>query len=937
MSTIHSEILSWNPLVLNSFVSIWGTRLKTYNVDTEKMIHLGHFLNLPSQGTCCAWSPSYLNKLCVGSEQGSIYLIDTKEGKIQKEFKSEKSKTKCVQWNQTNSHLIAHGLDKSKGYPGLLIWDINDGPKDRSHHPRDYSRDTREQHSVDSTGESSIVREDTNYGPEVDFQSNHSHDQPFRSNLSVHSASSSYRASMSGVSQHSSIIQMDGDVAETVRKPVFESLGSESVFSVAWIPNAPMSLLAGTYKQIRLVDIRDVTSRSKGSKTVSGAHSKNVLGLEFNPFDHNYFASFGLEESIIKVWDMRNLTSPILKREVATSVSNNKINSIVHIEWSICVKNELATLTSEGDCVKIWNISLDKKHEVSLPYKHSMYRAVYLSSDDNQQSENVENELIKTFSLSHTQPYRVLIGTSSKVSLVKLESQPPIFSVSPIGDKVASFDGKKLDLLESKNLEKFDEKPNNKNLGYRIRGNEDISEIMQLRAIKKIGMDFHHNLQITREIADKVTLPLWEWGSRMKKLNILNDKESETQFEYIGILSILNHDPKKSSIPFLSITKNISNQYREALQTLFKTYLDDKRLVTITLCWWEEEETQSNTSKKLSERDAAIAIFRFNLELAGNILTKLDNGNNNYGMLAFAILGFSEERRHFFRNASSSLSNPYLRAAFRFLSSDGNDFLSILDEKNIRLSDRIAIACMYLPDDKLHQYVKQQATIATKQGDLEGILLTGLNRNGFNLMQNYVNNTNDIQTACLAFSHVVPLKYENDQVERWLHAYRDLLDMWQFWEIRAMLDTTLTMYTKSTIQNKNPGVVIRCAYCSHALREGLQPKSFSRPGFPSRPSYTNSPPSATSCPNCKKILPKCSICLTPYGTSMLSLGEDYELSSNPMTKLNYCFAWCRNCKHGGHVIHLLEWFSRHEECPVSGCSCCCNVGNPTFRAKERYT
>ena len=41
------------------------------------------------------------------------------------------------------------------------------------------------------------------------------------------------------------------------------------------------------------------------------------------------------------------------------------------------------------------------------------------------------------------------------------------------------------------------------------------------------------------------------------------------------------------------------------------------------------------------------------------------------------------------------------------------------------------------------------------------------------------------------------------------------------------------------------------------------------------------------------------------------------------------FTWCNLCRHGGHSIHILDWFEAHSECPVSNCHCHC-------RQKESY-
>ncbi|KAI8143121.1 hypothetical protein BJV82DRAFT_515140, partial [Fennellomyces sp. T-0311] len=35
------------------------------------------------------------------------------------------------------------------------------------------------------------------------------------------------------------------------------------------------------------------------------------------------------------------------------------------------------------------------------------------------------------------------------------------------------------------------------------------------------------------------------------------------------------------------------------------------------------------------------------------------------------------------------------------------------------------------------------------------------------------------------------------------------------------------------------------------------------------------------------------------------------------------FTWCQTCRHGGHAVHIFEWFKNHTTCPVSNCSCNC--------------
>ena len=38
-------------------------------------------------------------------------------------------------------------------------------------------------------------------------------------------------------------------------------------------------------------------------------------------------------------------------------------------------------------------------------------------------------------------------------------------------------------------------------------------------------------------------------------------------------------------------------------------------------------------------------------------------------------------------------------------------------------------------------------------------------------------------------------------------------------------------------------------------------------------------------------------------------------------------SFCLACGHGGHTVHMMEWFKSYEECPA-GCGCLCLIDNP---------
>lgn len=59
--------------------------------------------------------------------------------------------------------------------------------------------------------------------------------------------------------------------------------------------------------------------------------------------------------------------------------------------------------------------------------------------------------------------------------------------------------------------------------------------------------------------------------------------------------------------------------------------------------------------------------------------------------------------------------------------------------QNILLQDRVAFACMFLPDSKLNNFISSLAVDLVKNGVLEGAMVVGLTTKiGLDLLQNYV-------------------------------------------------------------------------------------------------------------------------------------------------------------------------------------------------------
>ena len=123
------------------------------------------------------------------------------------------------------------------------------------------------------------------------------------------------------------------------------------------------------------------------------------------------------------------------------------------------------------------------------------------------------------------------------------------------------------------------------------------------------------------------------------------------------------------------------------------------------------------------------------------------------------------------------------------------------------------------------------AAKATSSGDLEGLLLTGLDSSGFSLLGSYVDRTGDVQTAALASAFVHPGQTYDIRAERWIEAYRKLLDHWKLYIIRARFDIARGSKMRSSLAVKGteessvaigallapPNMAIRCHYCNETV------------------------------------------------------------------------------------------------------------------------
>ncbi|XP_069184860.1 GATOR2 complex protein MIOS isoform X3 [Procambarus clarkii] len=655
-----------------------------------------------------------------------------------------------------------------------------------------------------------------------------------------------------------------------VIKPVVEFGLAETAHSVAFSLHASRTLITGmNNKHIKLFDLRE-------GKLCATANTKAVYGICTDIHNEHRLASF--VENQVSIWDLRSIERPVLYLDATKPITK--------LAWCPSRVGLLASLCRDSSSVRIYDI---------LHYTHGgedQEPAVITRSINTDSSTYIsafswhpthENRIITASYTGKLVDYNVheritlnwsatsaLMWTHGKKTLHQIDCQDPVYS-------------------------HFD----------------DISTAIMTRAQKKYGLHVD-NLATNGDVTDDMSLRnLWTWLDAARSLVLAGNFKlpGGMPYKYQGVWC-------------------------------------EERSRALELCSWGfENETVLNSFLSQLEaagnhtRAAAVAVFNQRLKQAILILQR---GASNKKLpalnsTAMALSGFTEERKGLWRETCvhlrSHLTDPYLRAMFAFLTDDADSYEPVLGETEVAIQDRVAFACTYLSDVRLMEYLERLNAQLTEEGNLDGILLTGLCSEGIELLQRYVDLTGDVQTVALVTIHTLQQAITKDsRLYHWVHSYRNLLDSLCLWNERAQLD--VIMNDNKHAERPPQHIYITCNFCKKGISAYIQ-----APGRPRNPYARFGTGSANkskmqACPNCRKPLPRCSLCLVHMGTPSgwgssvhkNSCGEegvdggtptsDTAVRKRKLSNFTSWFTWCQTCRHGGHAHHLLEWFNCGEDAEI---------------------
>lgn len=394
------------------------------------------------------------------------------------------------------------------------------------------------------------------------------------------------------------------------------------------------------------------------------------------------------------------------------------------------------------------------------------------------------------------------------------------------------------------------------------------------------------------------------------------------------------------------------------------------REMCLEMCSWGRsfDNNPSNDSVTSVQRDstwhtmsAAHALFRGDTTEAVQVLKKASTEHPEllFVSLALQLIGKRDadpaaKSALDFDERVASKTDPYLRAISSIIAT--GDWTKIAGQRSLPLRDRVFVAVRNFSDDDLTAWLAHEVSVAIATGDIEGIALTGISDHFVDILARYVDKFGDYQTATLLLSICGPRFIDDVRAVAFRSAYRAYLQRHHAFFLRSKFDVESTKRSKHhgrpTLRPPGRQIALRCVYCDAETSLNAHNSSLVPAAGSGLPSFMGGPPSAgssraethphvnpftekmaaggISCPNCKRHLPRCVVCLEVVGMprsdrpELLTRGQDNEARMAGRFP-----TFCLKCEHVLHLDHARQWFARHQECPVPECRCKCNFrANP---------
>eukprot|EP00520_Triparma_pacifica_P015612 CAMPEP_0118654234 /NCGR_PEP_ID=MMETSP0785-20121206/12279_1 /TAXON_ID=91992 /ORGANISM="Bolidomonas pacifica, Strain CCMP 1866" /LENGTH=355 /DNA_ID=CAMNT_0006546877 /DNA_START=62 /DNA_END=1125 /DNA_ORIENTATION=- len=232
---------------------------------------------------------------------------------------------------------------------------------------------------------------------------------------------------------------------------------------------------------------------------------------------------------------------------------------------------------------------------------------------------------------------------------------------------------------------------------------KSIDDVMRDRAERGYGIDAAKNVKICEETGEKDLAKIWR---------------------FVGLTN--------TSLPGVTSQYTSETNVVHSTSSGVKTYTSQARDTASLLC---DNCSLSETFERVCAGDIEGAI-----ETAPSVELKLammSYGSEKFESLAEQVLeGCGEEDieiKYCLWHLLSGLRKEY----------GGR----IVGEKKVEMRTRVGYALRFLDSQELKRWGRKCTEMSIKEGDLEGLIFTGANDRGLEIMQSYLDHTSDIQTV----------------------------------------------------------------------------------------------------------------------------------------------------------------------------------------------
>ncbi|KAI8143120.1 hypothetical protein BJV82DRAFT_611432 [Fennellomyces sp. T-0311] len=881
-----SPSIIWSPHPDSNKFLVGGTELKLYEwiPATSDTPGSAHFLlsNIPKIVVMCAdWSPDPYQRdlIAIGLITGKTLLVRMQSDIMDSPYPSStdginsptplyrnpsRSSTKqpptlgvkmsrpcnVVSFSQTHPHLLACGLDKVRNDPCLLVWDVSqaiDGDTPTGTTPSTPHLTDRKFNSLGM--DSSVPYPSSAYREQRPILQYGSSEAITSCTWSAHAGSPLLIAGMGYKYLRVYDIRADANAAPL-------QFSTKAVYGTSIDPFNPYRM--ASYNEEGVIKLWDLRKTNDSVLTLNSESStKHALSkIAFSPTRPGLLASVSKDTPIVNLWDiqetsiLQNAVPPTSYgsetssglRAITGFASSEPTDNTPHIPGSSSVPVLWRSRESAPSSKPITTFGFIPRmaDDGSVPSLLTMHRDGQFESIDLEEASKMT-----------WQPTGGIMATNG-TELLSCGGYPAVRRFPELSRLHISDVRSQTDTYEMEEC-----------VPAEIRGNvidslgNDISVVMRKRVKMGYSMEYQKNLSITRD--DHKLHELWAWLQKADELT----KSGRADYTNQGVYFIwkglakgsTSPQSRKSSMSTKGVMRETPPDYGSPKKTLERLSAkeipedDDDMLgmvsttkriqrdLALKMCGFDytksELEQELIRLESIGEYDQA-AGWAFFCGLTDRAIQALGSvrgtgeDDQQRKLMSAVLAGFqpgSADVNPTWRQLCESLSQdmidrPYLRAIFAFISS--NDWYRVLNEPRLSLKERVAVALRVLEDEQLTVYLEKSTERVIEEGDVEGVLLTGLSQRAVDLFEQTVNRYGDVQTASLVMSYVAPQKIKDKRVEDWVESYRGLLDRWQLWHQRAKFDIERGKRMNNASEIATPQVYVRCTYCSQTLGHSLQ-------------------------------------------------------------------------------------------------------------------